>query len=149
MTQRLRAAAPADAARLAALHARTFEQPWSEGDLYVLLTSSGGYGLLAGDAGFAVARIAADEAELVSLGVVPERRGAGLGRRLLDAVAAEAAVRGAAQMHLEVAVDNATAVRLYEAGGFARAGRRRSYYERADGRVDALVLTRVLNSPAA
>jgi ribosomal-protein-alanine N-acetyltransferase len=52
-------------------------------------------------------------------------------------------------MHLEVAVDNAAALRLYRRAGFAEAGRRRGYYERPGGRVDALVLTRVLHGPGA
>lgn len=149
MADRIRLAGPADAARLAELHALTFDDPWREPDLHALLTAPGGFAVIAPGAGFAVARAAADEAELISLAVAPEQRGAGLGRRLLDAVLERAAALGAAQMHLEVAVDNGPALRLYEQAGFARAGTRRGYYQRADRRVDALVLTRVLNSPGA
>jgi ribosomal-protein-alanine N-acetyltransferase len=143
----LRPATPADAAVLAAAHAMSFDDPWSEPDLHTLLSGPGGFGVLArGGVGFAIARVAADEAELVSIGVSPALRGSGLGRALLEAAVDRAAALGAVQMHLEVAVDNAPALRLYETAGFAHVGRRRGYYQRADGRIDALVLTRVLNS---
>lgn len=143
----LRTARPSDAESLAAMHRACFDDPWSAGDLRAMLDSSGGYGVIAPGQGFAIARVAADEAELVSIGVLPERRGNGRGRALLDAVMRRAAERGAVQMHLEVAVDNPEAHGLYERAGFTQAGRRRAYYQRADGRVDALVLTCVLSSP--
>ena len=47
---------------------------------------------------------------------------------------------GAASVTLEVAVDNVAALALYECLGFVEAGRRRDYYRRPGGRVDALVL---------
>lgn len=93
-----------------------------------------------------MARVVADEAELLTIAVEPARRGQGLGRALLEAVIVHAAALGAAQLHLEVAVDNAAALALYERAGFARAGRRRGYYARPGERVNALVLTLVLNS---
>ena len=149
MDASIRPAGPEDAARLAALHALTFDDPWREPDLHALLSAPGGFAVLAPDAGFAVARTAADEAELISIGVAPSRRGQGLGKRLLEATMTRAAALGAAQMHLEVAVDNGPALSLYLAAGFACAGRRRAYYARAAGRVDALVLTRVLHAHGA
>ena len=51
---------------------------------------------------------------------------------------------------LEVAVDNAAAVALYEKAGFETTGRRPRYYARPSGeRVDALLMRRLLNSSAA
>jgi len=47
-------------------------------------------------------------------------------------------------MVLEVAVDNAAAIALYEAAGFTVKGRRRRYYRRTDGNVDAIIMRRAL-----
>jgi ribosomal protein S18 acetylase RimI-like enzyme len=56
--------------------------------------------------------------------LVPEVRGAGLGRRLLAFALAEAARLGVRTLHLEVDVGNERATRLYRAGGFEETGRR-------------------------
>lgn len=53
------------------------------------------------------------------LAVVPAHRGKGIGRRLMDAVEAEARRRGACKVTLEVLSGNRTARALYEACGFA------------------------------
>ncbi len=143
----IRPATPADADALAALHRVCFDDPWRASDLHALLSAPGGFAVIAPREGFCIMRLAADEAEVHSLGVVPERRGAGLGGKLLDAALVGAALRGAVQAHLEVAIDNSAALRLYKRAGFVRAGLRRAYYARGDGRVDAIVLTAVLPPP--
>jgi len=131
------------AADLAGLHARCFEAGWNAEDFAALL--AGGQGFVAGEAlpsGFALARTAAGEAEIVTLGVVPEARRRGLGHRLILAIVEWAAETGAASIFLEVAEDNAAARSLYGHHGFEAAGRRRGYY---DGR-DALILRRRMAS---
>ena len=145
MPDQIRPVHPSDAGELARLHASGFQAAWSETDFLRLLDGEGVFGLLAPAVGFALVQAAADEAELLTIVVAPERRVRGDARALLTAALREAEARGAAQMHLEVAVDNAAALRLYQAAGFAQAGVRRSYYARENGRVDALVLTRVLH----
>ena len=128
---------------------------WREADVAGLIAESSGLvRVAAGRAygevmpiGFALARQTGDEAELLSLGVLVEARGQGLGRRLVDAVAEAAAARGAARLVLEVAVDNAAALRLYDRAGFTRIGRRAAYYRRADNAwCDAWVLARALRA---
>lgn len=52
--------------------------------------------------------------------VVPERRGTGLGKRLMEAAAAEAHAWGVKQLWLEVLVQNEHAIGLYERLGYAR-----------------------------
>ncbi|MEO5336348.1 MAG: GNAT family N-acetyltransferase [Magnetospirillum sp. WYHS-4] len=131
----------AHAALLAALHAPCFSDGWPESAFRDLLAMPGAFALLAADGGFILCRQAADEAEIITLAVLPERRRAGLGRTLVEAARAEAARRGAATMFLEVAADNPAARVLYESLGFREAGRRKGYYARPGGpAVDALVL---------
>jgi len=97
-------------------------------------------------AGFALSRTVADEAELLLLAVRNGEQRRGVGRHLLAAFMAAARARGADRLHLEVRDDN-PAIRLYEAAGFALAGRRRNYYSGADGRTyDALTLARIATS---
>ena len=55
--------------------------------------------------------------EVVSLSVSPEERGAGVGTALLDAVDAELAARGVADLQVAVMAGNAAALRLYERRG--------------------------------
>src|SRR5262249_25006292 len=77
-------------ALLTALHGRCFAPGWSAATMASLLGLPGSFALIATQldngaaqpAGFALARVAADEAELLSLGVVPERQRRGIARRL-------------------------------------------------------------------
>jgi len=93
-------------------------------------------------AGYVVAWLAADEAEIANLAVAPSLRGGRVGARLLDAALAELMVRGAGTVYLEVRESNAAARRLYASRGFEEVGRRRKYYRRPQE--DALVLRRDL-----
>lgn len=61
----------------------------------------------------------------VGMGVLPQFRGQGIGRRLLQASIAKAWENGLTRIELEVRVDNANAMRLYEGLGFKREGLRR------------------------
>jgi ribosomal-protein-alanine N-acetyltransferase len=110
----------------------------------VLLGLPGGFGLLRPGVGFVLARVAADEAEILTLAVVPAARRQGHGEALLAGAMAAAVARGAGAMFLEVSEQNEAARALYAAAGFAEAGRRRGYYP--DGS-DALVLKRGLLGP--
>jgi ribosomal protein S18 acetylase RimI-like enzyme len=60
------------------------------------------------------------DAFLTEIYVVPERRRAGLGRRLLDEALRVARQEGAGAMHLGVYPENEAAVSLYRAAGFTR-----------------------------
>jgi ribosomal-protein-alanine N-acetyltransferase len=80
------------------------------------------------DMGFALARVIADEAELLLLATRPAARRRGVAGALLRAVIAEARMRGVAQIHLEVRAGN-DAVRLYRREGFEKVGERRNYYK--------------------
>ena len=92
--------------------------------------------------GWAGVRVVADEAEILTVGVVPAARRRGIARRMIAELLAAARQRGAANVYLEVRVDNAAARALYADEGFAEIGVRRGYYDR--GRVDAVVMHREL-----
>lgn len=136
---------PGTARPLSALHAACFPQdPWDAASLDRILGLSGVFGYLGWDGedptGFVLARDLADEAEILSLAVLPAFRRRGIGRALLDAAFAEARRRGAGSVVLEVAAENRSARRLYAACGFVQVGRRPGYY-RSDGQtVDGLIL---------
>jgi ribosomal-protein-alanine N-acetyltransferase len=139
---------------MAATHAESFEDGWSADDIAALLGSPGAFAILVRDdadfvLAFALARAAADEAELLTLAVAPGVRQRGLGSALVEAVAGAAAAGGARRLFLEVAADNTAALALYRRAGFAPVGARAAYYRRTRGAADALVFARDLNSPPA
>ena len=130
---------------IAALHADCFAEAWDALAIARLLAMPGAYALLAlrddAPVGFVIARQAADEVEIVSIGVLPGARRTGAGAALMRAALERAT--GAATCFLEVAEGNAAARALYLRLGFAQAGRRSRYY----GNEDALVLRLALQLP--
>ncbi len=103
--------------------------------------------LCAGPHGFALARVIAGEAELLTLATDPDHRRRGIAADLLQRVEAAAAERGALDQFLEVAADNVAARALYAKAGYIQIGQRAGYYVRpgADP-VDALVLAKALGT---
>ena len=123
-----------------------FGEAWTHGQLAGLLPMPGVWLTLARRNetvfGFALARLVADEAELLLLAVMSTGQGAGIGRTLVEHFEDEAVARGAARLHLEVR-DGNHALSLYEKAGFELAGRRRDYYGGQKGdRYDALTLAK-------
>jgi ribosomal-protein-alanine N-acetyltransferase len=145
-------AAADEAEALAALHAQAFDAPWNANEIAVLLGSPGVFafradpdGENAGAAGFILCRMAADEAEVLTLAVIPAMRRRGVARALLNDALAAAMAAGACAMFLEVAVDNPGAEALYRMTGFEEVGRRPGYFSRPGGAVAALIMRRDLN----
>lgn len=131
---------------LAHLHSRAFttQRPWSAPEFASLLNSPHVFACMHPHA-FALGRVIADEAELLTLATDPDQRRMGLGRVCLSEFLATATMRGALTAFLEVAADNAPAIALYDAAGFQRTATRPGYYSRPMGAsVDALILSRVL-----
>lgn len=144
-------AGPEAAPLLAALHATAIGEAgpaWTEAAFATLLALPGRLALVAAEAeaplGFVLLGLAADEAEILTLAVLPASRRRGAGAALVAAAAREAAARGATRLFLEVAEDNAPARALYARAGFVPVGRRKGYYAREGGAVDALVLVLAL-----
>lgn len=139
--------------RLAELHARAFALPWSADDFAGLHQGPETLVLAAEDdgrlEGFIMLRVAADEAEILTLAVHPDARRRGVGLALIETAQIAAAAAGAESLWLEVAADNTAALALYDRAAFDEAGRRTGYYRLGDGRrMDAIVMRRALNSDA-
>jgi [ribosomal protein S18]-alanine N-acetyltransferase len=93
--------------------------------------------------GFILSRLLPPDAEILTFAVDPARRGEGLGRRLLERHLENLERGGARLVFLEVADDNAAALKLYGRAGFKEIGRRENYYARADGSKRAAVNLRL------
>jgi ribosomal-protein-alanine N-acetyltransferase len=139
-------AAIGDAARLAAIHATGFERGWDQTELEQLLSGRGVVvhvarpGGRGAPTGFVLSRLMFDEAEILTVAVLPRARGSGVGKALLRVHLGRLAALGARAVFLEVAEDNAAALNLYRGFGFVEIGRRASYYARP-GRAAACALT--------
>jgi ribosomal-protein-alanine N-acetyltransferase len=143
-------ATPRDAPRLAQLHGASFHRGWGEGEFEVMLAERNTlvHRLRSGRKviGFAVSRMAADEAEILSIAVAASHRGRGLSRDLLLTHLGHLAGRGVRTVFLEVEENNAPARRLYDRAGFAVAGRRERYYRQSGGeQLNALLMRRDLS----
>jgi ribosomal-protein-alanine N-acetyltransferase len=142
-------AAAVRAMEIARLHEALFDPRWSLSSIRFVLEQPASLTFAAEtkDAclvGFVLARVAADEAEVLSIGVHSHWQRRGIGRCLLARIVSSAAERGATRLFLEVATDNAPALAFYRAHGLHRVGRRPAYYPRQDRTADALVLARTL-----
>lgn len=126
-----------------AIEKRAYEFPWSPGIFRDCL--SAGYGCWVLEAGgevlgYGVLSVAAGEAHLLNLCVLPERQGEGHGQRLLQRLMDLARRHRAGRIFLEVRPSNPRALALYHAAGFNEIGLRPHYYPARRGREDAIVL---------
>ena len=124
---------------LAAIHATAFPpvEAWGEDAISLQLALPGVFGFIDERGGMLLGRLTIDEAEVLTLAVMPEARRQGIARALLHAACADARLRGGRTMFLEVATRNAPARELYRQFGFIEVGSRRGYYADAS---DAVVL---------
>ncbi|GIF72933.1 ribosomal protein S18-alanine N-acetyltransferase [Asanoa siamensis] len=120
------------------------DEKWSAGMFWNEL-SSGHFYLVAEDEdgrvlGYGGLAVNADEAWIQNIAVRRDAQRQGIGRRMLEALLAEAERQRARAVLLEVAVDNAPAQKLYATYGFEPIGVRRGYYQPSN--TDALVMRR-------
>jgi ribosomal-protein-alanine N-acetyltransferase len=140
-------ASPEWAADISKLHGRLFDPPWDAESIAQLIEHPAAAAFVAQVrepktlVGFVIGQIAADEAEILSVGVAPEWQRRGIARHMIEGLVCAAERAEVHRLYLEVAADNAAALRLYKGLGFAAAGRRKAYYRRPGGQpVDAIVL---------
>ena len=138
-------AGPRDAPALAKLHAASFQRGWSDGEFEQLLMDRNTvtHRAMVGRrlCGFILSRVAAGEAEILSVAVAAARQGRGLARAMLNLHLRRLAGLGTRTVFLEVDEHNTPARKLYQRAGFREVGRRPGYYQQA-GRpaANALVL---------
>ena len=138
----MRAMRLADLDEVMVIERRSFSAPWEESTFRGLMRRPSAALLVAETddelTGYSVMWFAADEGELGDIAVVPERRGEGIGRRLLRESISVAASRGTRSLYLEVRESNDVARRLYEKVGFSVVGVRKQYY--TEPAEDAIVM---------
>lgn len=119
---------------LSAIHVAAFitSRGWSADEIAQLQTSPHVFTITQPN-GFAMGRVVVDEAELLTVAVIPEAQGQGTGAKLLQGFERTAAQMGATRAFLEVAEDNAAARALYRNAGWLTYGQRPAYYTRPDG----------------
>jgi len=84
----------------------------------------------------------AAEADILTVGVVPEHRGKSIAKALMRLITDWAKVQGSTAMMLEVKVDNAEAIGLYESLGYSKLNIRKDYFGAGlDAQVMRLELT--------
>jgi len=148
---RIRPATRLDLPALVQLERDCFSDPWSPQGLAEVVADRLCVTLVVEEdsevSGYAMARVVAGQAEILTLGVSPGRRRQGIARLMLERLLSALAGRGAEDVWLEVRASNLAAQALYQAYGFLPGGMRRAYYRRPTE--DALVFRLALGPPPA
>lgn len=148
MSVALRPMTTADLPEVVELEQAVFgDEAWTRQMLLGELEQGSRYYLVAADAdrvvGYGGLFGAGDQGDVVTLAVAVSHWGLGIGGALLEALMAEAARRGCAELFLEVRTDNVRAQQLYRRYGFTEVGIRHGYYQPSGA--DALVMRRALD----
>ena len=125
------------------LHARCFEMPWKKEDFSDLLRLPTTKGLIC-EKGMIVCSICGEDAEILTLCVLPEFRRQGIASKMIQKMCEYMKNFQVVSFFLEVNVNNIAAVKLYEKCGFEKIGMRKNYYKTKQGRQDALILKKKL-----
>lgn len=125
--------------KLSELHKKCFpNKPWSADDFRDLKKS--GCEIIMSENGFIVYRIAADEAEIITIGVNPKIRRNGIASAMIGIIEKTIKNQNVKKIFLEVASTNEPAKKMYEKLGYKVIGLRPKYY---DG-IDAILMAKDL-----
>ena len=133
---------------LSVIHKRSIEvpAPWSPRTFEGFLSARGAI-LVSEEQGFALGRVIVDEAELLTLAVVPEARRRGIAQKCLAAFECKAEAMGATRAFLEVAETNSAARALYQSAGWLENAIRSDYYRVPEGgTINAIVMSKSLKT---
>lgn len=128
---------------LSTMHALCFERPWNEkafSDLLCLPTTRA----YLNDEAFVLFSVCADQAEILTLGVVPQARKKGVALALLNFSIENLKKEGIKEIFLDVNINNLPARRLYEKADFEQISVRKDYYDEGTQKSDALILKKTL-----
>ncbi|MFI3229736.1 MAG: ribosomal protein S18-alanine N-acetyltransferase [Bacillota bacterium] len=84
-----------------------------------------------------------DQADIMNIAILPEFRGQGIGKQLLNSILELADSLSVTGITLEVAENNAVAIGLYEYFGFTKEGIRKNYY---NNNTNALIYWKYFNN---
>jgi len=91
--------------------------------------------------GFYVVSVQTDQAEILSLGIIPTHQRKGFGRYMMMHILSLQKSTPIKSFFLDVRSDNMAAIALYEKVGFTPCGRRKAYYTLLDNsEVDAILM---------
>lgn len=127
---------------------RSFSEPWSTLSFQQSLYDSGCLFLVAEEGkeflGYAIGWIVVDELHIGNLAVHPQKRGEGIGKRLLAALISQGMEKGCKMVTLELRESNQVAFNLYTEEGFKPVGIMRDYYRHP--KEDAIVMMKELGN---
>jgi ribosomal-protein-alanine N-acetyltransferase len=135
----IRNATADDVPGLLCVEGSSYPEPWDEDTFRNFLAQGSTVCLLAEDTddaahanaevvGYALGTVALSTSQLLSIAVLPTRRGEHLAARLLRELISRASDSGASSMRLEVRSTNHPARALYQSFGFERVALRPRYY---------------------
>lgn len=143
-----RKAGESEADLLAAIHKECFPNYWNIDAFSDFFSVSGTHALLMQDGqplGMLVYRQAHEDADIITVCVLPQARRSGIARALMTIAMASLKEMGAKKLFLDVEDGNSAALALYESLGFTHIRRRKLYYRQKNGSyTDALVMSRKL-----
>ena len=129
-----------DAGDIAKVHAACFEQGWNA-DYFIDVIDNPHYICIKAVqeneiVGLCLCSYICEEIEIYSICVLPQHRGLGIAKRMLDYIFAY----DNTSVSLEVSVENIAALRLYKSAGFVEQSIRKGYYTEKGRCIDALLM---------
>lgn len=133
---------PADADAVSEIEIKSFALPWKR-DTFFEVVQRKNTAYIVGELdkkiiAYAGAWLSFNEAEVMSVAVLAEYRGRGIGKKLFSELLKLCKERGANAVTLEVRPSNVAAIKIYESFGLKSVGRRPKYY--IDNGEDALIM---------
>ena len=128
---------------LSVMHGLCFDKAWNEkafADLLILPTTCG----YLNDVSFVLFSVCGEQAEILTLGVVPEARQKGVALSLLTYSFENLKKAGVKEIFLDVNINNLQARKLYEKADFQQISVRKAYYDENGQKSDALILKKML-----
>lgn len=140
----IRRSIPDDATAIAEMEEKTFGDPWSKKDIFSYICSDIGMCFTALDGGeviaYIIGRKIAPEGEIYRIAVREDKRGRGVGYRLLSYALKTELGSGVETVFLEVRAKNVPARALYLSYGFKEIGIRKNYYQNPSD--DAIIMVK-------
>jgi len=141
----IRTMTTADLDQVLAIEQASFSTPWKRGHFESELSGRHSFPFVAEGGGRIVGYVCLmslfEEAQILDIAVLPEERGRGVARALIDQACRVAREKHADILALEVRASSAAAIGLYLSSGFRQVGVRGNYYDSTE---DAILMEKNL-----